>query len=205
MNVAIYMEGGGQGKNTKSELRMGMEVFLAEVKSACQRGDGQWKLVCCGPRNEAYQLFQNALKDGGEGVVALLVDSEIEIDGSAPVDHLVEVDKWNLEGINNDVIHLMVQTMEAWIVADPTTLKAYYGRGFREDVLPQVQNLEEVGKKEIEEALKRATQGTGRGRYHKIRHARELLRLVDPKIVRRRCSHCERLFTTILSMINYGG
>ena len=95
----------------------------------------------------------------------------------------------------------MVQTMETWIVADPEALGAYYEQGFQRDALPRHQNLEEVGKDDIAEALDRATQGSEKGKYHKIHHARALLQCIDPARVRRRCPHCDRLFETLLRLV----
>lgn len=201
MNVAIYMEGGGQNQGTRTALRLGMEAFLADIKTACRQRNWRWKLVCCGPRNEAYQRFRNARKSMDAGIVVLLVDSEGDVDGLAPADHLTAFDGWDFHGVDGNRIHLMVQTMETWIVADAVALRAYYGRGFREDVLPQHQNLEDVSKADVAQALDRATQGTGIGKYHKIRHARQLLQRINPKTVRRRCGHCERLFEMLLRLI----
>ena len=195
------MEGGGQNQGTRTALRLGMEAFLAEIKTACQQRNWGWKLVCCGPRNEAYQRFQNARKSMDAGILVLLVDSEGDVDGLAPADHLAAFDRRDFHGVDGNRIHLMVQTMETWIVADAAALKAYYGRGFREDVLPQHQNLEDVSKDDVAQALDRATQGTEKGKYHKIRHARQLLQRINPKTVRRRCRHCERLFETLLRLI----
>ena len=96
----------------------------------------------------------------------------------------------------------MVQTMETWIVADKVALRGYYGQGFQENALPQHRNLEEVDKREVAERLTRATAGTRKGAYHKIRHARHLLQRIDPTTVRQRCGHCERLFTTLSGLIS---
>ena len=65
-------------------------------------------------------------------------------------------------GISEDSVHLMVQTMEAWIVADPDALAAYYGQGFRASALPSRPNLEEEDKDDILSALQRAIQNTGK-------------------------------------------
>jgi len=67
--------------------------------------------------------------------------------------------------------------------------------------LPQAHNLEEVDKHDIAERLTRATTGTLKGAYHKIRHARHLLQRINPTTVRQRCGHCERLFATLLDLI----
>ena len=202
MNVAIYMEGGGDSAGSKAELRRGMDVFLTEIKDACRTRAWHWKLVCCGSRDEAHKYFKNERANGDAGIVVLLVDSEAPVD-IEPADHLVKRDRWDdLHGADGEMIHLMVQTMETWIVADRAALKGYYGRSFRENVLPRRQNLEEVGKNDVAEGLRSATVGTQKGAYHKIRHARHLLQLIDPMTVRERCRHCGRLFETLLRLIN---
>ncbi len=88
----------------------------------------------------------------------------------------------------------MVQAMEAWIVADPSALARYYGQGFRLAALPKTRNLEEVSKQDLERGLRQATQATGKGRYHKIKHASDLLKRIDVSAVTSRCGHCKRLF-----------
>lgn len=202
MNVAIYMEGGGDSAGSKAELRRGMDVFLTEIKDACRTRAWHWKLVCCGSRDEAHKYFENERANGDAGIVVLLVDSEAPVD-IEPADHLVKRDRWDdLHGIDGEMIHLMVQTMETWIIADRAALRDYYGQNFRENVLPRRQNLEEVGKNDVAEGLRSATVGTQKGAYHKIRHARHLLQLIDPMTVRERCRHCGRLFETLLRLIN---
>lgn len=196
------MEGGGPKPNSHALLRQGMDAFLAEIKDACRKKRWNWKLVCCGTRDETYKHFENERANSDDSIVVLLVDSETRVDMSAPAAHLAAHDQWDFQGVDDDVIHLMVQTMETWIVADPDALRAYYGQGFRGNVLPRHQNLEEVNKSDIGQALNLATQGTQKGKYHKIKHARELLQLINTMTVRERCPHCERLFETLLQLIN---
>ena len=205
MNIAIYMEGGGQRQNSKAALRQGMDTFLAEIKNAYRKKSWRWNLVPCGTRNEAYKRFQDARANGDTEIVVLLVDSETQVDVPAPTAHLAARDGWNFHGADGDIVHLMVQTMETWIVADPDALKDYYGQGFRGNVLPRRQNLEVVSKRNIEQVLGRATQGTQKGKYHKIKHARELLQRIDPMRVREKCRYCERLFETLLRLIDPAG
>lgn len=191
-SIAIYMEGGGKRANSKAMLRTGMDAFLAEIKNAYRAKGWHWKLVPCGSRNEAHKGFQN----GDADIVVLLVDSEDPV-SLPPTDHLKARDGWNLNGVNDDYVHLMVQSMEAWIVADPDALAAYYGQGFQKNALPRHQNLEKVNKDDIGDSLDRATQKTQKGKYHKIQHARHLLQCINPTIVRKRCPHCKRLFETL--------
>ena len=196
------MEGGGRGKETRAYLRQGMEVFLSKIKDACREQNWDWKLVVCGPRNKAYKCFQHARKNGEAGIVALLVDSEDPVPVNVePIAHLTARDPWNFDGVDGDAIHLMVQTMETWIVADPGALRKYYGQGFRENDLPRRQNLEEESKRDIEKALEQATKETQKRAYRKIHHAQALLQRIDPMTVRRRCPHCKRLFKTLLCLI----
>ena len=151
------------------------------------------------------QRFQDARANGDTEILVLLVDSETQVDVPAPTAHLAARDGWNFHGADGDTIHLMVQTMETWIVADLDALKDYYGQGFRGNVLPRRQNLEVVSKRNIEQVLGRATQGTQKGKYHKIKHARELLQRIDPMRVREKCRYCERLFETLLRLIDPAG
>jgi hypothetical protein len=88
----------------------------------------------------------------------------------------------------------MVQTMETWIVADATSLVRYYGQGFNRNALPRALNLETVDKAAVENALNQATRNTQKGIYHKIRHASEILGMLQSEEVRKRCPGCERLF-----------
>ena len=202
MNIAIYMEGGGEGKNSRALLREGMDAFLAEIKNAYRNKRWGWKLVPCGTRNEAYKGFRGARENGTADIIVLLVDSETRVVASAPTDHLTARDGWDFHGVNANLIHLMAQTMETWIVADPDALNTYYGQGFRINTLPRHQNLEEVSKRKIEQALDRATQETRKGKYHKIKHARELLQRIDPMAVREKCPRCERLFNMLPRLID---
>lgn len=201
MSVAVYMEGGGDGRDTKDALRRGMEVFLQPLKQAARDREMRWKLVCCGPRNEAFRRFRNALHEGDDSVVVLLVDAEGPL-GTDAGSHLHRRDGWNVTSIDDNLIHLMVQTMEAWIVADGRALRAYYGQQFNAGALPRAADLENVGKRDLEKALRRATRHTQKGEYHKIRHASDLLQRMNAETVRARCDHCRRLFDELARLIN---
>ncbi len=95
----------------------------------------------------------------------------------------------------------MVQTMEAWIVADPDALADFYGQNFQARALPQTANLETVPKREIANALKNATQGASKGEYHKIQHIQRLLSSLNPDKVRKRCPSCAWLFEFMRALI----
>ena len=196
--VTIYVEGGGNSTNGKRVLRKGMDEFLAELKDAVRKRRWRWKTVFCGSRSQTYEKFRNARdhpRDEGE-VVILLVDSEGPV-RKAPAEHLRSRDGWNLTDVHRDHIHLMVQAMEAWILADTEALQRYYGPEFDPGALPRAADPERVAKDGMEGALKRATRRTTKGEYHKIRHAPELLTIIDPAKVRERCRHCATLFEAL--------
>ena len=161
----------------------------------------RWKLVPCGPRGEAFRGFRNAARNPDGVVVLLLVDAEGPV-ATGPCEHLQAGDGWDLAAVDARSVHLMVQTMEAWIVADADALKRYYGQSFNARLLPKATDLESVGKSDIEGSLRRATEHTGKRRYHKIRHASDLLQRVDAEKVKARCRHCRRLFDELGRMID---
>ena len=203
--IAVYVEGGGNGKEQRAELRRGFDALFAKEKAKAGEKRGSLRFICCGGRQEVYEAFQNAVKVNRERVSALLVDSESSI---APVpadraqDALVRVahlkrkdgadgrgqgDAWMLSDDSAARVHLMVQCMEAWIVADPEALGRIYKQNFRENRLPRRLNLEEESKADIHAKLEGATEDTQKGKYEKIKHASQLLAAIDPEKVTQRC------------------
>ena len=198
--IRIYMEGGGDNNNTRSVLRQGMDAFLGELKARAGERSLGWRLACCGGRQKTYKTFINDVKRPKAGeIYILLVDSEDPVTAATPFEHLRNRpgDGWDFAGVPENRVHLMVETMETWIVADPDALAKWYGPGFRENSLPRTRDLEKVRKADIAGALDRATGSTTKGRYHKILHANKLLARIDPTKVRARCRHCARLFDTL--------
>lgn len=201
--IAIYMEGGGRGEDARDILRRGMDGFLGQLKNMARARSWRWKLVCCGGRGDAFNAFTAARKGGGATHILLLVDSEAPV-AAGPRAHLAVQDGWHLDDVDDDRVHLMVQTMETWIVADPKALADYYGQGFQASVLPEdKEDLETVAKNTLVAALKQATRCTRKGNYyrHKIHHAADLLKSIDPDKVQLRCPHAARLFTTLAAAL----
>lgn len=202
-SITIYLEGGGDGKNTKSALRQGMDAFLNPLKELARTKSWHWKLVACRGRQQTYDKFSNAVSNGQtEGVFVLLVDAEAAVISNSPRTHLKTRDCWDLRFATDDMVHLMVQAMETWIVADPDALAAYYGQRFLAKALPNAANLESVPRADIIRALEQATRRTQKGEYHKIRHASQILQRIDPQIVGQRCPACARLFRTLAQAIS---
>lgn len=91
----------------------------------------------------------------------------------------------------------MVQAMEAWLLADPEALAAFYGQGFAVNALPGTRDVEQIAKATVMSSLARATRDSQKREYHKTRHAPLILERLDAGKVRSRAQHCDRLFTTI--------
>ena len=196
--IAIYVEGGGDTTDQKAELRQGFDGLLKDVKSRARAKRLGWKLVCAGGRRAAYDAFINALRTNQGAINVLLVDSEAPIaaetrkpdqDAAARVAHLTRRDGWDFSAARSERVHLMVQCMEAWIVADQEALGNYYGQYFARNALPVRQNLEEESKPDIYDKLAHATRDPRitKGEYGKIRHASQLLQSIDPTKVAQRC------------------
>src|ERR1700684_2068146 len=117
--VVVYMERGGDSADTKAFLRQGMSEFLRSLWEAARQRGIQWKIVACGSRNNAHEAFLNASRISPATFNVLLVDSEKPVPvPHSPRTHLKQHDGWDLQAISERSIHLMIQTMETWIIAD---------------------------------------------------------------------------------------
>jgi Domain of unknown function (DUF4276) len=119
-----------------------------------------------------------------------------------PKEHLKSRDGWNLPDISAEHYHLMVQMMEAWLVADRDALSRFYGQGFNASAIPRNPNVEQIGKQDLESALKEATRHTAKGEYHKIHHGPKILSQLNVARVRQAATHCSRLFMTLADRID---
>lgn len=182
MKVTIFFEGGGDTETTQTKCREGLSKYCAKVKpqGRCPR------IVVAGGREQTFDKFKRAaLNSRADEIVALLVDSEGPVTANTAAEHLLAQDGWDFTGLLNHKVFLMVQTMEAWFLADRDALATFYDGGFLPKSLPGSDaNVEIIRKEDIERALKKATKRTTtKGEYHKINHGTVLLGLIDSKKV----------------------
>ena len=194
--IRVYIEGGGDSKDTKAFLRQGFNAFLKDLISAARSRRIRWNIVMCGGRDAAFDAFRTALQQHSDAFNVLLVDSEVPV-VTTPWHHLQERDGWGDDRVSDDHCQLMTQTMEAWFIADVEALSTFYGPEFRRGCIPRNPDVEQIAKADLEASLRSASRDTLKGEYHKIRHASGLLKIIDASTVRRASRHCDRLFTIL--------
>ena len=182
--IKIYVEGGGDQANLKTECRKAFSKFVEK----CGLVGRMPRIIACGSRNEAYDDFCTAMrKVSDDEYVFLLVDSEAAvqvINKNNPWQHLKDRDNWNRpNNVRNEQAHLMVQCMENWFLADINCLQIFYGNGFNSNALPQNPNIEAVNKNTLFHGLENATKNTQKGAYGKGAHSFKILENLDPQNV----------------------
>lgn len=193
--VSLYIEGGGSSRNTMRPLRTGFSKFLRNAGIDSRK----IQIKVCGDRDETHKRFVRACEDGGADYKMLLVDSEGPVN-STPKQHLRNRDGWKVNE-SEDQYHLMVQAMEAWLIADREAVKQYYGQGFQESAIPAAQDVEQIDKDLPKSSLDKAAKKTNKEGYQEIRDGARLLAKINPEEVRKKARHCERLFLTLTSKI----
>ena len=158
-------------------------------------------IVACGSRTQAFRKFEIAVQSAGsDELPLLLVDSEGPVTNGQDVrSHLITRDKWNPPpNVNDDQIHLMVQCMESWFLADRERLARYFGTGFQSSALSKRADIENIPKPDLFSQLANATRNSQKQTYSKGQHSFTLLAEIDPiKVIA--CSPFAKRLIDILS------
>ena len=198
VNVCLYVEGGAPSAK-------------AEIATACRRGFRDFlkkalgdrpkpRIVASGSRDEAYRDFCRSIESDSDTFAVLLVDSEDPVvKGKTAAVHLRQREKHWKGAIPDEQVHLMVQCMEAWFLADKGALEQYYGEKFKRTALPANPKIEEVSKADVLKGLESATKTTSKGDYHKTRHGFDILARIDPSLVRQASNHANALIVRLLN------
>ena len=196
MNVKVYVEGGGTTRDLRTRCRQGFRLFFEKANLAGRMP----RIVACGSRHTAFDKFCTALSanDGGDFMV-LLVDSEGPLrKGVGPWRYLEAQDDWaRPQDATDENIHLMVQCMESWLLADRSGLETYFGPDFNRNALPGSREVEEVAKTDVLRGLRNATRRSKRGEYDKRNHSYVVLGLIDSAKVLDASPYARRLVETL--------
>jgi len=200
ITVKLFVEGGGNSKSLRTECRAAFNTFLQKAGLSGYMP----RIVASGSRSEAYSDYCTALRNGENAV--LLVDSEAAViipkdtfDYAAddprtwnPWYHLTSrrgqagdiADPWVKPSDADDgSCHLMVQSMESWLLADIEALISFYGPELKEKSIPSRSDIENIAKSDVLDALKAATRYTQKGSYDKGNHSFRILRVLNPERV----------------------
>ena len=157
--IRIYCEGGGDGRASREMLTKGFREFLKELVTSARAHKIHFDVFACGSRRDAYEKFKTSLQTYQDSFNILLVDAEEPVIQSS-WNHLKKRDSWDVLNSSEEQCHLMVQTMEAWLIADPKALKKFYGQGFSINALPKNPNVEQIEKDRLVSSLNNAIRQT---------------------------------------------
>jgi hypothetical protein len=188
----LFVEGGGDQRRTQVACRKAFSTFLGKLLD----GRPKPRIIASGSRDNAYREFLWSLTKDPGAVALLLVDSEDPVPaGKSAAAHLRDREPWS--ELPDGRVHLMVQCMEAWFLADKEMLAQYYGHGFKDSALPRNPKIEEIPKGDILRGLKESTAKTRKQTYHKTRHAFDLLERLDPNAVRKSSPFADAFFKVL--------
>lgn len=186
--MKLFVEGGGNTSDLKEACRQAFREFV--LKSGVSNKP---KIIACGGRDAAFRNFRLAVQAGEAAM--LLVDSEapvaVECETGEPEAwsawrHLQQRDPhWQSTSFTDADGHLMVQSMENWLLADRANLQRFFGQGFDAGKLPAATRpIEEISPEHAAAALGKASQKCKtKGMYHKGEHSFDLLAQTDPQLV----------------------
>ena len=199
MRAKLYVEGGGDGRALRQALREGFRAFFKNA--GLKRLP---RVVACGSRQHAYDDFRAAIGQSSVDFAALLVDSEGPVSATTAWAHLKERDDWERpSSATEQNVHLMVQVMESWFLADRDCLVRYFGKGFRASALPAPQwEVEDVPKEEVGRALNESARRSRKEGYDKGRDSFELLSQLGAAKVIEASPHARRLVETLAGVMD---
>jgi hypothetical protein len=192
VSVHVFVEGGGDQRRTQTACRKAFSTFLGRLLGDRPKP----RIVASGSRDQAYRDFSRSLSSDPDAFAVLLVDSEDPVlAGKTAAAHLRNRDPWT--ELPDGRVHLMVQCMETWFLADKGMLAQYYGDGFDESALPRNPKVEEIPKRDVLRGLERATAQTRKETYHKTRHGFDILERLDPNAVQRLSPFADAFFKVL--------
>lgn len=182
------MEGGGDSSEEHSRCREGFRKLLEKAGFIGRMP----RIVAGGGRSATFDKFKTALQDSGKTAI-LLVDSEAPVT-QTPWAHLQARDGWERPAAAvDDQAQLMVTCMETWVMADRAALRKFFGNALNEGALLPLKGLEQRDRRQVQEALERAT---GR-QYQKGKRSFRILASLSPVTLGQHLPYFRRLIETL--------
>ncbi len=203
--IYIYVEGGGNQQRTKKRLQTAFSEFFAELRSRARERTIHWSILACGSCDATLDRHKTRLRSDPEACVFLLVDSDGPVPKTASPWQYMEQNNPNWskpKGSDDKHCHLMVQMTEAWFLADRERLQQFYGQGFHARALSKTGDVEAIPQGTLAKALKKATQKTQKGAYHKTKHAPLILKTIRLREVQKKASYCRRFVDIVKTEID---
>lgn len=190
----LIVEGGG---DHNAELKTACREAFTKLQEAAGVKN-RARVRPAGGRKAAYDLFCHELSEAAEGdLVALLVDAEDVVTAKSRWEHVAHRpgDGWKKpDDATEDHLHFMAVTMETWLLAEPSGLKAVFGPAFKPDEIPKWFGFEAVPKSTINATIAKATGG-----YDKGRHSFRALAKVSTPALEAACPSAKALFDHLRS------
>ena len=168
--VYLFIEGSASTSN--GNLREGFSKLLEKKVSGkmptISMGDG---------KSQTIRKFLNA---EGSKLLCDLDAAASEIENDLKKNGLSE---------HKDFVYYMIQEMEAWFISQPEILDKFYAEKISTKLAKKDAQLFTEPDKELE----RITKPTKKGKYHKVSHGAELLKLLDANILYNTFSDFKRL------------
>lgn len=197
VSVRVYIEGGGKGDLAR-RFREGWQKFLQPLSLPRRPA-----VVMGGSREATFDKFTTAIRSPEDDMIyVLLVDSEVPVPQSQPSWEFLKLnDYWDAPPIPESArAFLMVQSMEAWLLADREGLLRFFGNGFNVNQLPRNPNLEEISVADALNGLLLASRNCSK-QYQKGKISFQLLGFISPTEVEKRCVHAKDFFDFLRSRL----
>ncbi|PZS04121.1 MAG: hypothetical protein DLM69_02200 [Candidatus Chloroheliales bacterium] len=218
MGVVVFFEGDSQPSSSRQTrtLARALEQFLrralsekAEIKdlARCNIEVEDLEVRSCGSDASAVKDFATEFvrgRVGGKSFIMLLVDSDEYVPAIPDTGALNHIQRKFKSGgrsrlpaaVQPDQVHLMVQAMEAWFIADLDALEKYYGKRLKK--LDDIVEIERTPRPKSR--LKAAAQAI-RQDYDEIEDGRELLARVRIRQLESRCPNFKRLLDKLWEVL----
>lgn len=187
--IILFVE--GEPNSPNGDLRMGLSKLLSQKLK-----DGLPKIIIGGGfsqggKSQTIHKFKTNKLD--TDLCLLLIDldkPEIERENDLKLENLLE---------DKDNVFYMIQEMESWFLSQPDILDRFYGiDNCKKKISDKIKKKKAAEIEHPDEELVRITKNTKKGEYHKIKHAVELLKLLDSNKLEKEFPDFNRLIERLL-------